>query len=214
MTASQDMGRPGRRSWLAAMRRSTAGNRRARVLAHNLAEAMPHRGTVLDFGYGDGAVAAALTATRRDLQVSSDDAATRGWGHIAATEYDGEALPFARGSFDYVTLVDVLHHARNPLALLAEATRLASRGVVVKDHLREGLLARPTLRLMEWIGDGGRHRLSAPNYFDRAEWDGFFRRAGCDILSWQERLGLYPAPASWLFDRHLHFIAVIMQGSR
>ncbi len=169
------------------------------MLAQHLAEAMPQRGSVLSLG-GDSAITAALMRTRRDLQI---------------TEYDAGAPPFASGSFDYVTLVDVLHRARDPHGMLAEATRLAIRGVVVKDHLLEGIFAGPTLWLLERIRNGGQSASSTlvpPRHFCRAEWDAFFRRGGCDILNWQERLGLYPRPASFLLDRHLHFVASLARG--
>ena len=67
----------------------------------------------------------------------------------------------------------------------------------------------PTLRLMDWLGNRG-HDVALPyNYLSRSDWDAAFRRAGCKSKSWEERLALYPAPASLLFDRHLHFIALM-----
>lgn len=48
--------------------------------------------------------------------------------------------------------------------------RVARRGVVIKDHLREGPLAGPTLRLMDWVGNRG-HDVRLPyNYLSRRKW--------------------------------------------
>ena len=83
-------------------------------------------------------------------------------------------------------------------------------GVVVKDHLRNGLGAYSTLRLMDWVGNRG-HDVRLPyNYLSRGEWDAIFRDTGVTPATWKETLGLYPAPFSLAFDRGLHFIATVV----
>jgi len=75
----------------------------------------------------------------------------------------------------------------------------------VKDHLREGLLAGPTLRLMDWVGNRG-HDVRLPyTYLDAAGWAEAIGRAGLKVAARERRLGLYPAPLSWWFERKLHF---------
>jgi hypothetical protein len=91
--------------------------------------------------------------------------------------------------------------------LLAEAARVARRAVVIKDHLREGLLADATLRFMDRVGNR-RHGVALPhNYWTRDRWREAFQRCGLAVDRWSERLGLYPWPAAWVFDRSLHFVA-------
>lgn len=189
-------------------------DRRVRVLADALATAIPPgAGRVLDLGCGDGQVALALMQARPELVVEGVDVLVRPSTHIPVTQYDGETLPFADDSFDHVTLVDVLHHTDDPGAVLAEAARVARRSVVVKDHLRAGFLAGPTLRLMDWVGNRG-HDVRLPyNYLDRAEWARAFDRAGLVEASRQVRLGLYPAPLSWVFERQLHFVIRLEPGA-
>lgn len=183
-------------------------NRRVEVLARALAAAIPTGGTVLDLGCGDGQVAVGLMAQRPDLKVEGVDVLKRPVTHIPVTLYDGATLPFADGSFDYVTIVDVLHHTDDPGAVLAEAARVARRGVVVKDHLREGLLAGPTLRLMDWVGNRG-HDVRLPyNYLDSAQWAQAFGRAGLAQARWTQRVELYGPPLSWWFERRLHFVGL------
>lgn len=181
--------------------------RRVEALADALANAIPHDARrILDLGCGDGQVAVALMQRRPELAVEGVDVLVRPVTHIPVTQYDGTSLPFADQSFDYVTIVDVLHHTDDPASVLTEAARVAQRGVVIKDHLREGVLAGPTLRLMDWVGNRG-HDVRLPyNYLDHEEWGHAFARAGLGETQRQVRLGLYPAPLSWFFERKLHFV--------
>jgi hypothetical protein len=81
--------------------------------------------------------------------------------------------------------------------------------VLIKDHVREGFAARLTLRGMDWVGNA-RHGVRLPyTYLSRAEWDRAFDQSRLVVQRWQSALHLYPAPASWLFDRSLHFIAAL-----
>jgi SAM-dependent methyltransferase len=185
--------------------------RRVTVLSGHLAATIPGAGTVLDLGCGDGQIATDLMRRRPDLACQGVDVLVRPVTHIAVSLYDGVTLPFADDSFDYVTIVDVLHHTDDPALVLAEANRVARRGVVIKDHLREGFLAGTTLRLMDWVGNRG-HDVRLPyNYLTRAQWASAFAATGLKPASWTERLGLYPAPLSWLFERHLHFVALMVR---
>lgn len=183
--------------------------RRVRVLAGHLANAIPSRGSVLDLGCGDGSVAAALMRLRPDLMVEGVDVLIRPETHIPVTPYDGDTLPFADKSFDYVTIVDVLHHTEDPAAVLTEAARVARQGIVLKDHLLEGALAGPTLRFMDWVGNRGHGVVLPYNYLTDAQWQDAFAKAGLSTVSRTEKLGLYPPPFGWLFDRKLHFVALL-----
>jgi SAM-dependent methyltransferase len=187
--------------------------RRVEALADGLAKALPAGpGRVLDLGCGDGQVAVALMRRRPELAVEGVDVMARPQTHIPVSVYDGRTLPFADGSFDHVTIVDVLHHTDDPAAVLREAARVARRSVVVKDHLREGFAAGPVLRLMDWVGNRG-HDVRLPyNYLDCAQWQAAFDAAGLVEAERQTALGLYPAPLSWLFERQLHFVVRLDVG--
>lgn len=188
--------------------------RRVRVLAGEIAAAIPTGGDVLDLGAGDGSIAAAVMAVRPDLKFSGVDVMLRPVRRIEVALYDGKRLPFADQSFDYVTIVDVLHHTEDPAEVLAEAARVARLGVVVKDHRREGILAGPTLRLMDWVGNRGHDVVLPYNYLSDAEWDVALGRAGLSRASETRRLGLYPVPFGWVFDRGLHYIARLVRTDR
>ncbi len=91
--------------------------------------------------------------------------------------------------------------------LLREARRVARHAVLIKDHTRDGLLAGPTLRFLDWVGNAP-HGVALPyNYWRERQWRESFERIGLTPSVWRNRLGLYPPGASWIFGRSLHFIA-------
>jgi SAM-dependent methyltransferase len=183
--------------------------RRVTVLARHLAKLLPPNAYVLDVGCGDGALAALLLELRPDIRVEGVDVLVRPHTAIPVRPFDGVRIPYDDRSVDVVLMVDVLHHTDDPTVLLRESARVARREVLIKDHLREGFAARLTLRGMDWVGNA-RHGVRLPyNYLSRAEWDSAFDRSRLFVHRWQSALHLYPAPASWLFDRSLHFIAAL-----
>jgi SAM-dependent methyltransferase len=184
-------------------------NRRVWVLSRHLAQAIPGRGSVLDIGCGDGQIALALMRLRPDLKVEGVDIVPRPRTLIPVSQYDGTTLPFADRSVDYVTIVDVLHHTTDPTVVLSEASRVARHGVVIKDHLREGFLAQPTLSFMDWFGNLGDGIPMPYNFLSRREWQGAFFKSRLQAVSMVEKLDLYLPPARWLFDRKLHFVAYL-----
>ena len=182
--------------------------RRIRVLSRHIASHLTE-GTVLDVGCGDGTLAQAVMAQKPTTKFQGIDVFLRPSVAIPAQAYDGQSIPFPDRSFDWVTICDVLHHTDDPGAVLAECARVARRGVVIKDHLREGWLAGPLLRVMDWVGNRG-HGVRLPyNYLSRAEWDEVFKKTGLTPARWNHSLGIYPAPFTFLFDRSLHFVATV-----
>lgn len=198
-----------RKSWLLSEFNTWYYNRRIWVLSRALANAIPGRGSVLDIGCGDGQMALALMRLRPDLKVEGVDIVPRPKTMIPVAQYDGIKLPFADKSFDYVTIVDVLHHTNDPTIVLSEASRVARQGVVIKDHLREGALAQETLAFMDWCGNIGDGVPLPYNFLSRSEWQGAFFKSKLQSVSTTEKLDIYLPPARWLFDRNLHFVSYL-----
>jgi SAM-dependent methyltransferase len=208
MTAEGEVMRLGYRL-LNAMHRTMVFNRRVHILAAHFAETIPQRGTVLDIGTGDGVLAVTLMRLRPDLRIEGVDVLKRPDAAIPVTIYDGHTVPFEDRSFDYVLISDVLHHTEDPASVLTEAARVARIGIVLKDHLREGFLAGPTLRFMDWMGNRGHNVVLPYNYLSRDEWQVAYYKARLTTVSSKEQLGLYPPPLSWVFERQLHFVAFL-----
>lgn len=181
--------------------------RRIQVLAQALANFLPKNARVLDVGCGSGTLAKVIMTLRPDVTIEGIDVLVRPNTEIPVTEFDGNTIPWPDKHFDVALIVDVLHHTDDPVRVMAEARRVTKRGIVVKDHFRDGLLANSTLRFMDWFGNAA-HGVRLPyNYLSNAEWRKAWKELGLRVDGLVDHLGLYPPPFSWLFDRKLHFVA-------
>jgi SAM-dependent methyltransferase len=180
---------------------------RVRTLSSVLAGLIPPGASVLDVGSGDGRVGQLISRSRTDIHLAGIDTTVREGAAIPVREFDGRVIPFDSRSWDVVMFVDVLHHTGEPVQLLREAARVSRKAILIKDHLLQGGFARRVLSFMDWVGNR-RHGVELPyNYWTRERWLDEFARLGLEIVVWNGRLGLYPPPTSWIFERDLHFVA-------
>jgi len=180
--------------------------RRVRVLADHLAAFIPRGHRVLDVGCGDGAIDCLIAKQRPDISIEGIELLVRPITHMPVKAFNGETIPYPDGSFETVMFVDALHHTADPRVLLREAARVGKM-ILIKDHLCEGVLADTTLRFMDWVGNA-HHGVALPyNYWSMTQWSNAFNELGVKVCGIKWSLGLYPAPACWLFDRGLHFVA-------
>src|SRR5262249_4500772 len=106
---------------------------------------------VLDVGCGFGHLGRALMDASPDhIQVEGLESVKRGGELIPVTAYSGAQMPFPDHSFDAVILADVLHHDQDQEKLLREAARVSRNLVIIKDHIRDGLLAQQRISLLDW----------------------------------------------------------------
>jgi len=183
--------------------------RRIRKLCGVLTASIPRNDRVLDVGCGDGVLDSRILQARPDLVITGLDVLLREKTHIPVEMYDGHYLPYADSSFDTVMFVDVLHHSESTEHLLLEAIRLTRKTIIIKDHLKNGLLAGPTLRLMDNIGNRRFKVGLSYNYWPRNKWLRTIAAMGLSVYDWDEKLAMYPWPISLFFDRSLHFVAIL-----
>lgn len=185
--------------------------RRVITLVKALESLVLENAMILDMGCGDGLIACELTQRREDIKIYGADVLLRSRTFIPAVSFDGSQLPFRSEEFDMVMLIDVLHHTQDVSNILMEATRITKKYLVIKDHLSDRILAKPTLRFMDIVGNV-RYGVKLPfNYLSKKEWLDLFQKSDLKIEQWNEDLALYPWWADWLFGKSLHFLASLQK---
>jgi SAM-dependent methyltransferase len=197
------------RSLVGAIHGQLVFGRRIRAIADFVAASLQPGDRVLDIGCGSGDLSALLMQKIGGVKCSGVDTLVRPETRIPVEPYDGKSLPIPDKSFDAVIIVDVLHHAEDANAVVAEAARVAKRCVIIKDHVRTGTLSQWTLSFMDWVGNAPHGVVCTYNYFSMPEWNAIFAAAGLTLASQTRKIGLYPFPASLLFERDYHIGAVL-----
>ena len=182
-------------------------NRRIHQLHKHLNSMIsPSTHSVLDVGCGDGLLTSMLSQSLPHISFQGVDVLPRPRSHINVKIFDGYTLPYGDNTFDTVMFVDVLHHTTHPERLLREASRVARRHVIIKDHVTTGSIDNQILSFMDWVGNSC-HRVALPyNYKNKPEWQQMTAASNLAPADSIHQLKLYPAPFTYLFDRELHFI--------
>ena len=147
---------------------------------------------VLDLGAGDGYVGEVVRQTT-GAEVVLADVVDFNRTSLPLVRYDGRSLPFEDARFDLTLLVYVLHHARDPEAVLREARRVTKGRVVVVESVAEHPLQRrlfePLDRLANRLRSGGamREQEGSLDVRSDAEWRRAFPALGFEVVSASRR---------------------------
>lgn len=141
-----------KRAFLAYHHRTSRVPQGERVAA-SIARQLGPVDSLLDIGCGDGVNTRRIAAMVGATQIAGVDVHVRPSATIPVKRYDGLKIDEPDASFDGVTLIDVLHHCREPLAVLKEALRVCKRVLVIKDHFAFGPLSKQLLYWMDIAGN-------------------------------------------------------------
>jgi len=188
--------------------RETLGSTQRLNIVRQISALLPdHRATVLDVGCGNGLFAHDLMRIKPRLSILGAETKPQAMCRIQQCGYDGKTLPFRDKQFDYVLLINVLHHADDPAMVLSEAARVALHGVVIKDHYANSRLDFYTLVAMEKIGNAFVDISQPYNFLSENQWSTLFERVGLRIQDLRKRFVCYNTIVDLVFGRNLHFVA-------
>jgi SAM-dependent methyltransferase len=163
---------------------------RGERIAHGMAELAEgaRGGAMLDIGCGNGLLARRIAEIAGADTVRGVDVMVRDDTSVPVAHYDGERLPFDDASYDLITICDVLHHAKDPLAVVKDAMRVLRPGgrIVIKDHFRLGTVSNAVLLAMDMLGNYSTGVLVRGTYLSPPEWVDLVASAGgrIDKLVW------------------------------
>lgn len=188
--------------------------RRVRVLSSRLSKLIPENSTVLDIGCGDGLIDRLIIEQRPDVKISGVDILIREKTFIEVKQFDGIKAPYPDNHFDCAMFIDVLHHTTDPMILLREAARVSKKVILIKDHLNEGFFSESTLRFMDRVGNARYNVVLPYNYWTKKQWDSAFLELKLKPIVFETKLGLYPFPTNLIFERSLHFLALLQKENK
>ncbi|EYF02612.1 class I SAM-dependent methyltransferase [Chondromyces apiculatus] len=197
-----------RRALFDLHRRAVSAPRAERVAAA-LAAQIGQADSFLDVGSGDGVIAADLARRIGATRVTGVDVKLRPEPLIEIVPYDGEHLPFPDDAFEVVVLSDVLHHCAHPAAVLADALRVASRAVAIKDHFRFGSVSDKILLAMDVAGNAAPGVLVRGTYFSPADFMDLVQGASGHVAGLTWPLRIHDLPFRLLTWDSLQFAARI-----
>lgn len=164
---------------------------------------------VLDVGCGHARITARLQEKFPRARFQGVDVVVRPGASIDVVGYDGKTLPFADQSIDVILLVDVLHHAADPAAVLKECSRVARSCVLVKDHVCESGYDWCRLAWMDWFGNRPFNIPMTYEYFSRRQWEAAFEHANLQCMHLATNVRTCPPPADWILDAGVQMFAVL-----
>lgn len=148
----------------------------------------PGHTRVLDVGGGTGIIAQAIKDLFGAVHVTAVDVEDRFLKSldIQTLVYDGVRLPFDDGSFDCVTISNVMHHVPQPIraALMRECARVAGSGpIYIKDHVAASRLDHARLFVLDALGNIPFGGMVKASYLTAGEWQQLADACGYHIDS-------------------------------
>ena len=143
---------------------------------------------VLDIGAGGG-WSGELIAKEKEVDVQLLDVEDFNRSKLPLTLYDGKNIPFADNSFDSSLLLFVLHHCKDPLAVLKEAIRVSKNRIIIHEDTYTSSFGRILAGINDFTSNSpffitNPMKMNMPyNYRTIAEWERVFFEFGLKVVS-------------------------------
>ncbi|MBQ8218495.1 MAG: class I SAM-dependent methyltransferase [Bacilli bacterium] len=185
-------------------------NRRMEQLYYHLSSLVKkyNCSSILDIGAGDGKIDK-MIQDKCNVSITGIDVLVRDYTYIPVIEYDGNSIPLKDNSINATMMIDVLHHTDNPSIVFNEAVRVSNKYIIVKDHIKSNWISYIKLKMMDYVGNKHYSVRLPYNYLTKNEWDKLFNEANVKLVKYKTDLNLYSGIFHLLFDKDLHFIAVL-----
>jgi len=179
--------------------RSNAGKK---WVANKLQSVLPHLDTtdsILDIGSGNGLITHTLRKQGYDT-TAVDVADLSIIPEVETVVYDGQQLPFADKAVDVALLLTVLHHCTDPVAVLAEALRVAQRVIIIEDIYYNKVQQYLTYG-MDTLVNLGHSAMTYQNKSDE-EWQKVFEELEADLVATSsKRVLLFFRQATYVIEQ-------------
>ncbi|MBU1199374.1 MAG: class I SAM-dependent methyltransferase [Nanoarchaeota archaeon] len=140
--------------------------------------------TFLDVGAFDGMMTKKIMQGNNKLKGKGIDILVPKKTYVPVKKYNGKKIPYPDKSFDAILLIDVVHHAENPDALLKEAARVAKKYVIIKDHYYKGFIDKMILSAVDFIGNESFNIKVKFHFFKIDEWKNILRKNKLKIVNY------------------------------
>jgi ubiquinone/menaquinone biosynthesis C-methylase UbiE len=180
--------------------------RRVRILSKEISDLIPENSRILDVGCGNGEISEMIINRKKNCTISGIETLLRDKSRIDVHKYDGKLFPFQNKSFDFVLFIDVLHHTQDIETLLGEASRVACRGIITKDHNCGNFFQKKVLRFTDWFGNRQYGVNLEYNFQSRQQWEILWGKLKLIKKSYIYNFGLYPRFTRIIFWKDLDFI--------
>ena len=197
-------------SWYKDLLNSTFRSSQRENLVKALEEFIPKdSASFLDVGTGDGSMAELLQSKYPNITISGVDVIERGDCKIPFKLYDGIKIPHEDKSFDYVLLLNMLHHTPDASVVLKEAVRVCRKGIIIKDHLANNILSKAILTAMEYLNPNAHDLRNMPlNFYSKSEWEELFIKLNLRCTIYKDEFPSYGKFFDIFFGRNKHFIGM------
>lgn len=183
--------------------------RRMKRLTDLIAPLLEDSKHILDVGCGDGKIDSYLLEKNKSITIRGIDVLVRPSVYLDVQKYDGITIPYESDTFDTVMTIDVIHHTDDPKVIVKELVRVSSKYIIIKDHVKSGVISYIKLRAMDYVGNSHYHVRCPYNYQTWKQWKEIFDMNGLEIVKLERNLNLYKGIFHLVFDGKMQFIALL-----